>query len=105
MLIAGPIFQSPPSRSRVRSFLQRTKGDDGMDLRKLFGGHIRRLRKGRLLTQEELAARSGISADGVRRIESGTSSPGLHTIGKLAAALGISLTLLFVGLEADRSLP
>jgi transcriptional regulator with XRE-family HTH domain len=74
-----------------------------MDLRKIFGGHIRRLRKGRLLTQEELATRSGISTDGVRRVESGATSPGLNTIARLAHALEISLTHLFAGLEADRT--
>ena len=76
-----------------------------MDLRRRFGGYIRRLRTRRYLTQVELAGRSGISVDGLRRVESGVGSPSLDTLAKLSLGLGISLTSLFAGLEADRSLP
>ena len=76
-----------------------------MDLQRIFGGHIRRLRKGQFLSQEELAARSGISTDGLRRVERGSTSPRLSTIAKLAQALGLSLTMVFAGLEAERTVP
>ena len=76
-----------------------------MNLQTTFGGYVRRLRKGQFLTQEELAASSGISTDGLRRIERGVTSPRLDTIAKLARALGLSLTMMFAGHEADPTLP
>jgi len=62
-----------------------------------FGKQIRTLRHERGLTQEELARRSSLSVDSVRRIEYGAFSPSLKTVRKLAAGLKISLKRLFHG--------
>lgn len=67
-----------------------------------FGGHIRDLRKGRALTQEALAERSGLSVDAVRRIERGAFSPSLDTVRKLATGLEVNLNTLFDGFSVQR---
>jgi transcriptional regulator with XRE-family HTH domain len=46
------------------------------------------------MTQEQLAERSELSVDTVRRVERGAFSPSLETIAKLAAGLDISLPIL-----------
>jgi ribosome-binding protein aMBF1 (putative translation factor) len=45
------------------------------------------------LTQAELAARSGIAQTEISRIERGRKSPTMDTYSRLAAALGLQLTL------------
>jgi len=67
-----------------------------------FGGHMRRLRISRKLTQEKLAERSELSVDAIRRIERGAFSPSLETLGKLATGLNMSLKTLFNGFERER---
>ncbi len=67
-----------------------------------FGGHIRKLRQARKLTQEELAERSDLSVDAVRRIERGAFSPSLDTLRKLCNGLEISFRTLFSDFERQR---
>ena len=68
-----------------------------------FGRHVRSCRKARGLTQEALAERSALSADTIRRIESGSFSPSHETLRKLCRGLGMRLSTLFEGFEtADR---
>lgn len=67
-----------------------------------FGAHVRKLRHARELTQEELAERSGLSVDAIRRIERGAFSPSLETIRKLCEGLGISFRTMFTGFERER---
>jgi transcriptional regulator with XRE-family HTH domain len=67
-----------------------------------FGNHVRKLRHGRGLTQEALAAQSSLSVDAVRRVEHGTFSPSLDTVRKLAWGLNISLKTLFESFERKR---
>ena len=56
-----------------------------------FGAHLRRLREASGFTQEELAARSGLSTDAVSALERGLRKrPYPHTVRSLADALGIS---------------
>jgi transcriptional regulator with XRE-family HTH domain len=69
------------------------------------GGHLRTLRSGRGLTQEELAERSNLSVDAIRRLERGGFSPSLSTLGKLSGGLEISLSTLFSHLEPTRPQP
>lgn len=52
--------------------------------------HLRAWREFRVLTQLELAGRSGVSNSLISRIEKGTKRPGPTSIGKLADALGIT---------------
>lgn len=53
-----------------------------------FGAEVRRLRKQKKMTQEQLAHVLGISKSGVCMIENGRRSPALQRYGDLAAALG-----------------
>ncbi|PRQ02746.1 helix-turn-helix protein [Enhygromyxa salina] len=48
---------------------------------------LKGLRRARGLTQEDLAERSGLSADTIRRMEQGSFSPSMDTIGKLCHGL------------------
>jgi transcriptional regulator with XRE-family HTH domain len=66
-----------------------------------FGPYLRRLRRVRGLTQDELAERSGLSADTVRRLEHDTFSPSLDTLIKLCEGLSLSLSTLFLAFELD----
>jgi DNA-binding XRE family transcriptional regulator len=51
------------------------------------------LRRARSMTQQQLAAASGIRQSEISRIESGNGNPTLKTIGALAHALGAELHL------------
>jgi transcriptional regulator with XRE-family HTH domain len=73
--------------------------------RRRFGEHIRELRKARTLTQEELAERSALSVDAIRRIERDAFSPSLETVRKLTVGLDLSLRTLFQGLDGERRDP
>lgn len=66
-----------------------------MNLGREFGWRVRSLRRARGFTQEDLAERSGMSVDAIRRIERGAFSPSLKTMGKLCRGFGISLRTLF----------
>ncbi|WP_426755790.1 helix-turn-helix domain-containing protein [Myxococcus sp. Y35] len=72
-------------------------------LHRRFGDHVRKLRTSRELTQEALAERSDLSVDAIRRIERGSFSPSLDTLGKLARGLDVSLKTLFQSFERERS--
>jgi transcriptional regulator with XRE-family HTH domain len=65
----------------------------------LFGAHVKRLREVRRLTQEELAARSGLAADTVRRLEHQEFSPSLRTLRKVCKGLGLSVAVMFNSFE------
>jgi transcriptional regulator with XRE-family HTH domain len=53
------------------------------------GDRLRDLRKRKLLTQEQLAERSGVSVPTIVRIEHNQVEPRGSTIRKLASALGV----------------
>ncbi len=53
------------------------------------GDKIRRLRDARALTQQELAARAGITVAALSRIERNNAEPRPTTRRKLAQALGV----------------
>jgi len=53
------------------------------------GENLRRLRERRYLTQRELAARAGDSADTIVKLEQNRWEPRLRTIKKLAEALEV----------------
>jgi transcriptional regulator with XRE-family HTH domain len=54
------------------------------------GDKIKRLRDARALTQEELAARAGITVAALSRIERNSAEPRPTTRRKLAEALGVN---------------
>ena len=64
------------------------------DLRAAFGRRVRELRKEHGFSQEELAHRAGLHYTYVGGIERGERNPALVNIGKIAAALGISVAEL-----------
>ena len=55
----------------------------------VFGQHLRALRKGKKLTQEELAERADLGVNIIGRLERAIIAPGLVTILKLSVALGV----------------
>lgn len=71
--------------------------DDGVPHR--FGRHVRSLRRARGLTQDQLAERSGLSADTIRRLEYGSFSPSLETLRKLCLGFNLALSTLFESYE------
>ncbi len=61
------------------------------------GQRIKALRRERELQQRQLAEKAGITPSMVSQIESGRLTPSLHTLGKIAAALGVPIASLFDG--------
>jgi len=61
-----------------------------MDMRKLVGRNVARLRRERGLTQEEVAERSGFSQQYLSSLERGQRNPTVITLYELAQALGVS---------------
>ncbi|HEV8639419.1 MAG TPA: helix-turn-helix transcriptional regulator [Chloroflexota bacterium] len=53
------------------------------------GGRLRALRRRRLLTQKELAAKVGVRWQTISAIESGHQEPRFSTLRALATALGV----------------
>jgi transcriptional regulator with XRE-family HTH domain len=66
-----------------------------------FGAHVKRLREVRRLTQEELAERSGLAADTIRRLEHQEFSPSLRTLRKVCKGLDLSVAAMFNSFELD----
>ncbi len=61
-----------------------------MDMRKLVGRNVRRLREKAGLTQEQFAERSGFSQQYLSGLERGLRNPTIVTIYELASALGVN---------------
>jgi transcriptional regulator with XRE-family HTH domain len=61
-----------------------------MDMRKLVGRNVKRVRQDKGLTQEELADRSGFSQQYISGLEQGRRNPTIVSIYELATALGVS---------------
>ncbi|MEQ1715060.1 MAG: helix-turn-helix transcriptional regulator, partial [Hyphomicrobium sp.] len=60
-----------------------------MDMRKLVGENVRRIRLKKGLTQEHLAEVSGLSQQYISGLESGRHNPTIVTLHELAQALGV----------------
>lgn len=69
------------------------------DLKKKFGLKLRRIRRDRDMTQEQLAERCGISADYVSNMERGNKNPSFEMIAKLAEVLEVEVSELFIPIE------
>ncbi|MER8549407.1 helix-turn-helix domain-containing protein [Mesorhizobium sp. M1169] len=63
-----------------------------MDMRRLVGRNVQRIRLRRRLTQEQLAEISGFSQQSISGLEKGRRNPTIITIYELALALGVSHT-------------
>jgi len=61
-----------------------------MDMRKLVGGNVRRVRERNGLTQEKLSEISGFSQQYISGLEQGRRNPTIVTLYELAQALGVS---------------
>jgi transcriptional regulator with XRE-family HTH domain len=59
------------------------------------GGRLRALRAERELSQKALAQKAGLAPSLVSQIESGKLTPSLHTLGRLAGALGVAIPAFF----------
>ena len=75
-------------------------GDDGQ-IKKAFGNTLRELRLERNISQEELAAISGVDRSYVSLIERGINSPSLIMIYNLCKGLDIPVSKLFERMEKD----
>jgi transcriptional regulator with XRE-family HTH domain len=64
------------------------------------GARIKTLRLERELQQRQLAEKAGLTPSMVSQIESGRLTPSLHTLGKVAGALGVTIAALFDGQPA-----
>ena len=61
-----------------------------MDMRKLVGQNVRRIRQKKGLTQERFADISGFSQQYISSLEQGRRNPTVITLHELALALGVS---------------
>jgi transcriptional regulator with XRE-family HTH domain len=61
-----------------------------MDMRKLVGANVARIRRERGLTQEALSVLSGLSQQYLSGLERGQRNPTIVTLYELATALGVS---------------
>src|ERR671925_2186542 len=64
------------------------------------GTRIKALRLERDLQQRQLAEKAELTPSMVSQIESGRLTPSLHTLGRIAAALGVPIASLFDGQPA-----
>ena len=60
-----------------------------MDMRKLVGRNVKRIRERKGLTQEEFAEKSGFSQQYLSGLENGHRNPTVVTVYELAKALGV----------------
>ena len=61
-----------------------------MDMRRLVGRNVRRIRTAQGLTQEQLAVKSGFSQFYISSLETGRRNPTVVSLFELAQALGVS---------------
>ena len=72
-------------------------------IRKKFGEKIRKLRRAKGLSQEELAFRAGVHRNYLGGIERGERNPALDNIAAIAKALGVDISEL-LRFERDKPL-
>ena len=65
-----------------------------MDMRRLVGRNVKRIRQEKGLTQEQLAELSGFSQQYISGLEQGRRNPTVVSLYELATALGVSHTEL-----------
>lgn len=67
--------------------------------------HLRGLRQRAVLSQEQLAERSGVARDTISKLETGQRRAYPTTVRKLAAGLEVEPRLLFGGVEYSEGAP
>ena len=65
-----------------------------MDMRRLVGINVKRLRLGKGLTQEQYAVKSGLAQQYVSDLENGKKNPTLTTLHQIAEGLGVEVVEL-----------
>lgn len=65
------------------------------ELRNKFGRKLRKIRRDRDLTQDQLAEAIGVTLDFISRMERGQDAASFETLDKLAKALGVPVSELF----------
>ena len=65
-----------------------------MDMRRLVGRNVKRLRLARGLTQEQYAVKSGLAQQYVSDLENGKKNPTLATLHQIAEGLGVEVVEL-----------
>jgi transcriptional regulator with XRE-family HTH domain len=74
-----------------------------MDMRRLVGRNVLRIRKNRDITQEKLAELSGFSQQYISGLEKGQRNPTVVTVYELSLALGVNyIELLKPDAQAKR---
>lgn len=73
------------------------------EVRKQLGQRIRYLRKSLGLTQQQLAARAGITPRLLGQLERGKGNPTLETLANVATALGVSCAIAILDEKLKRS--
>ncbi len=79
--------------SRKETVASRRK--DKLVFAKKLGEHLRKVRRGKGISQENLSMDAGYYRTYVGKIEQGSYSPSAHTIWKLAKSLGMTLEQFF----------
>jgi transcriptional regulator with XRE-family HTH domain len=72
-----------------------------MDVVQLLGVNVRRHRKLRGMSQEQLALEAGMERSYVSDLERGTRNPSVRALGRLADALGVLPSALLINIEPD----
>ena len=67
-----------------------------MDVVRLLGENVRRYRKLKGMTQEQLAANAGMERSYVSDLERGTRNPSVQALGRLADALKVEPHMLLM---------
>ena len=70
---------------------------EGMDIKKVFGRNLRKIRLEKGLTQESLEGLSGFDRSYIGGLERGVRNPSLNAIGVLADSLQVSPREFFEG--------
>ncbi|QFU16965.1 helix-turn-helix domain-containing protein [Microvirga thermotolerans] len=79
--------------------------DDAPDIHAHLARHLRSLRRGRGLSLDALATRTGVSRSMISLIERGEASPTAVVLNRLAAGLGVSLASLFAEEDTPQASP
>lgn len=72
-----------------------------MDVVQLLGVNVRRFRKLKGMSQEQLALEAGMERSYVSDLERGTRNPSVRALGRLANALGVLPSALLIDIESD----
>lgn len=97
---------SPDLQARAAGLPDRevdpVEAGQALELEVVIGRQVREYRAAAGLSIAEMAARVGISKAMLSKIENAQTSCSLTTLGRLATGLGIPVTALFRGVDADR---